>query len=74
MNAVDPRSVRDYLAGLELADAFELEELRRIPMALKRRQIWSLMTSADRLQAGAEREAEVTEVRERWRRIRPAFP
>lgn len=74
MNAVDPRSVRDYLAGLELADAFELEELRRIPMALKRRQIWSLMTSADRLQAGAEREAEVTEVRERWRRIRRAFP
>ncbi len=74
MNVVNPKSVRDYLAGLELAAAFEVEELRRIPMELKLRQIWSLMTSADLLETDAEREAGITEVRERWRRIRQAFP
>lgn len=74
MNGVNPKSVRDYLAGLELAGVFEVEELRRTPVELKLRQIWSLMTSADLLEDGAEREAGVAEVRERWRRIRRAFP
>jgi hypothetical protein len=32
------------------------------------------MTSADLLEQGAERDAGVAEVRERWRRIRQAFP
>jgi hypothetical protein len=74
MDNVDPKSVRDYLAGLELAGVFEIEELRRIPMDVKLRQIWSLMTSASLLEADAEREAGVNEVRERWRRIRQALP
>ncbi len=73
MNAVDPKSVRDYLAGLELAGAFEIEELRSTPIELKLRQIWSLMTSADLLEDHAAREAGVAEVRERWRRIRQAY-
>lgn len=74
MNGVDPKSIRDYLAGLELAGLFEVEELRRTPVELKLRQIWSLMTSVDLLEGGAEREVGVAEVRERWRRIRQAFP
>lgn len=74
MNRVSPKPVRDYLAGLELAGAFEVEELRRAPIELKLRQIWSLMTSADLLADDASREASVNEVRERWRRIRQAFP
>lgn len=74
MNGVDPKSVRDYLAGLELADMLEVEELRQTPMELKLRQIWSLMTSADLLEDSAAREAGVSEVRERWRRIRKALP
>lgn len=73
MNGVDAKSVRDYLAGLELAGAFEVEELRSTPVALKLRQIWSLMTSADLLEDGVAREAGVIEVRERWQRIRQAF-
>lgn len=73
MNGVDPKTVREYLAGLELADMFEVEELRRTPVELKLRQIWSLMTSADLLEGDTVREAGVTEVRERWRRIRQAF-
>lgn len=74
MNDVDPKSARDYLAALELAGVFEVEELRRTPIELKIRQIWSLMTSADLFERDSEREASVTEVRERWRRIRQAFP
>jgi hypothetical protein len=74
VNGADPKSIRDYLAGLELAGLFEVEELRRTPIELKLRQIWSLMTSVDLLEGGAEREVGVAEVRERWRRIRQAFP
>jgi hypothetical protein len=64
--------MRAYLAGLEQASAFEIEELRRTPAELKLRQIWSLMTSADLLESAAEREIGVAEVRDRWRRIRQA--
>ena len=74
MNGVSPKSVREYLSGLELAGVFEVEELRRTPIELKLRQIWSLMTSADLLEGEAERNAGIAEVRERWRRIRQAFP
>lgn len=72
MNGVDPKFVRDYLAGLELAGTFEIDELRRAPIELKLRQIWSLMTSADLLEDDVEREASVTQIRERWKRIRQA--
>lgn len=74
VSGVDPKFIRDYLAGLELAGMFEVEELRRTPVELKLRQIWSLMTSADLRENDAEREAGVTEVRDRWRRILQAFP
>lgn len=74
MNGENPKSIRDYLAGLQLAGVFEVEELRRTPVELKLRQLWSLMTSADLLEEGDAREAGVAEVRERWRRIRKAFP
>jgi len=74
VNGVDPKHIREYLAGLELADVFEVEELRRTPIELKLRQIWSLMTSADLLDDEAGRESGIAEVRERWRRIRRAFP
>lgn len=73
VNGVDPKSVQDYLAGLELAGVFEVAELRQTPVELKFRQIWSLMTSADLLEDAAAREAGVSEVRERWRRIRQAL-
>lgn len=63
-----------YLAGLALAGAFEIEELRRTPAELKLRQIWSLMTAASLLESDAQRQAEIAELRERWRLIRQAFP
>jgi hypothetical protein len=73
VNGVTPKAIRAYLAGLEQASAFEIEELRRTPVELKLRQIWSLMTSADLLEDGAERETSVAKVRDRWRHIRQAF-
>ncbi|MGB6451799.1 MAG: hypothetical protein WBE92_13685 [Steroidobacteraceae bacterium] len=67
-----PKEVRGYLAGLAQADAFEIEELRHASTELKLRQLWSLMTSADLFESAAEREAGVSEVRERWSRIHQA--
>ncbi len=61
--------VRDYLAGLALANEFEIEELRKAPVELKLRQLWALMRSADLFADEAEREAEVRKVRERWARL-----
>lgn len=74
MSGVDAKYIRDYLAGRESAGMFEVEELRRAPVELKLRQIWSLMTSADLREHDAERQAGVTEIRNRWQRIRQAFP
>ncbi len=65
--------VRAYLAGLERASAFEIEELRSTPVALKLRQIGSLMTAAVLLETDVEREAGLAAVRERWRLIRLAL-
>ena len=73
VNSATPQAIRAYLARLEQASAFEIEELRRTPAALKVRQIWSLMSCADVLEDPAEREASLAEVRDRWRRIRRAF-
>ena len=73
MSGATPKAIREYLAGLEQANAFEVEELRHTPIELKLRQIWSLMTSADLLEDSAKREAGVTEIRARWRRIRRAL-
>lgn len=64
-----PQEVRDHLAGLAEANAFEVEELRRTPVELKLRQLWSLMTSADLFESDAAREAGVNEVRQRWVRL-----
>lgn len=69
MAPINPVQVRDYLAGLALANAFEIEELRRAPVELKLRQLWALMSSAHLFESDAEREAEVRKVRERWARL-----
>lgn len=74
VDSVTPQAVRAYLAGLEQANAFEIEELRRTPAELKVRQVWALMSCADILENPAERQASVAAVRERWRRIRQALP
>jgi hypothetical protein len=56
-----------------LANQFELEELRRTPIEVKVRQLWSLMTSADAFGNEEDREKEVREVRERWSKLHQAL-
>ena len=64
---------RAYLAKLALANQFEIEELRRTPVEVKVRQLWSLMTSADMFGASEEREREVRQVRERRLKLHQAL-
>lgn len=73
MSSLDPRETRQYLAGLKLANDFEIEELRRAPLELKVRQLWALMTSAGLFEDDAARSAEFRDVRERWGRLYRAF-
>ncbi|MGQ0833359.1 MAG: hypothetical protein ACT4O5_00305 [Gammaproteobacteria bacterium] len=61
--------MRDYLAGLALANQFEVEELRKAPIELKLQQLWSLMTSAHLFEDETQRESEARKVRERWARL-----
>jgi hypothetical protein len=69
MNPVTPADVRDYLAGLALANEHELDELRATPVEVKLRQLWVLMGAADVLGNAVQREEGVREVRERWARL-----
>ena len=64
-----PAEVREYLAGLALANDFEVEELRKASVELKLRQIWALMGSAHLFETSAQRDAEAGRVRERWARL-----
>jgi hypothetical protein len=66
---ITPAEVREYLAGLALANRFEIEELRKAPVELKLRQLWALMKSAHLFEDEAQREAEARAVRERWARL-----
>jgi hypothetical protein len=61
-----PAEIRDYLAGLKLANEHEIDELRRTPVETKLRQLWVLMGSAELFEDPAQRDAGVREVRERW--------
>ena len=69
MKPITPAGVREYLAGLRTANAFEIEELRSASPEFKLRQLWSLMSSAQLFQSDASREVDVLKVRERWARI-----
>jgi hypothetical protein len=70
---MSPEEARHYLAGLALANEFEIQELRNAPVELKLRQLWTLMTSAGLFDNGAQREAESRMVRERWVRLYQAL-
>lgn len=69
MPDVTPKTVKDYLAGLAEANAFEIEELRRTPIEVKLRQLWALMSSPDLYESETQRDASVSEIRKRWLRL-----
>jgi hypothetical protein len=65
MVPLTPAETREYLAGLALANEYEIEELRRTPVETKLRQLWVLMQPSLVLE-DAQREAGVLETRRRW--------
>lgn len=73
MSSLSPEEVRQYLAGLALANEFEVQELRNAPVELKMRQLWTLMMSAELNVNSSQRAAEALEIRERWARLYQAF-
>lgn len=56
-----------------LVNKREIEELRRTPMEVKLLQLALLMDSADEFGWETNREEEVNEVRERWKKLRQAY-
>lgn len=70
MASTTPAQIRAYLAGLKLANEYEIDELRRTPVELKLRQLWALMTSAHLLETDSPREVlQRNKVRKRWARL-----
>ena len=62
-----------YQARWTMVNDFEREELQKVPLRVKFRQLAALMASVDRFgwrEALGEGEAEV---RERWQRLRRAY-
>ena len=66
MSQMTSEEIRDYLAGLALANEYEIRELRHTSIETKLRQLWTLMSAAELFEDPAQREAEVREVRRRW--------
>jgi hypothetical protein len=73
MPSISPEEARQYLAGLTLANEFEIHELRNASVELKLRQLWTLMMSADLNENGSQRATEALEIRERWARLYQAL-
>jgi len=73
MPIISPEEVREYLAGLALANEFEIQELRNAPVDLKLRQLWTLMMSAELFENGTRQADEALEIRERWTRLYQAL-
>ena len=69
MPSVSPEEVRRYLAGLALANEYEIEELRKAPLELKLRQLWALMSAAHLMEHDMQREAGARAVADRWARL-----
>ena len=69
MPSVTPEEVRRHLAGLALANEFEIEELRKAPVELKLRQLWAMMAAPGLVENEMQRQAEEHTVRERWARL-----
>src|SRR5271169_1258046 len=73
MSSLSPEEARKYLAGLTLANEFEIHELRNAPVELKMRQLWTLMMSPELVENESRRAIEVQEIRERWARLYQAL-
>jgi hypothetical protein len=73
MAGIEPDEARAYLERWQVLRDFETAELRRTPMETKMRQLASLMAARDVFGPEPDRDAQVSDVRERWARLRRAL-
>lgn len=67
---MEPAEIRAHLEALALADAFEREELARLPIDIRLRQLIALFGIHALTGDPADSAAGVEAVRERWMRLR----
>lgn len=73
MSFISRKQALDYLRRWSLVEQAELSELRSTGLAIKLRQVSVLMASQRLFPEDPDRESELQEVRERWRRIHEAL-
>jgi hypothetical protein len=70
MTSISSEQARAYFEGLALANAFEIEELRKTSVEMKLRQLWALMSCAHLFEDVSRGEARARDdVRRRWVRL-----
>lgn len=73
MKRTTKEEVQAWKARWEAVNAFEREELRRTPVAVKVRQLAALMASVHQFGWEGALAAGEEEVRQRWQRLRRAY-
>ncbi len=68
-----PAEARDYIQRWTLVREIELSELRRTSVATKLGQLAALMASRHLFGPEPDRERQLSEVRDRWARLRQAL-
>lgn len=71
--AMTPEQARAYYQRWKLVREVEVATLRRTSMETKLQQLAALMASRHLFRADPVREQEVSEVRDRWARLRQAL-
>ncbi len=73
MSSISPKDAKLYIERWALANQREIEELRATPIAVKLRQLISLMASASVFHDSVARRIDEEEVRARWQKIKSAY-
>ena len=68
-----PEQARSYFERWNLVREVETDELQRTSMETKLRQLAALMASRHLFAPEPDREAQISEVRDRWDRLRKAL-
>ena len=70
MTSMTPAQARAYFKRWEAVEEFEIDELRRMPMEMKLRQLSALMASRHLFPLDPAREKGVRQVRRHWAKLR----
>lgn len=70
MAVMTPGEAQDYIQRWKLVHEIEAAELQRTPVEAKLRQLAALMASRHLFGPDSDRERQISEVRDRWARLR----